>query len=114
MKRLEYSQIHSDAAAVAAKSRQLCPTLCDPMGGSPPGSSVPGILQARTLEWGATAFSTKFILQAHYYSDIKPKQRYYKKKTERERERKLKAIFTDEHSHKILNKYSSKLNPTTH
>ena len=35
----------------AAKSFQLCPTLCDPIDGSPPGSAVPGILQARTLEW---------------------------------------------------------------
>ena len=40
-------------AAAAAKSLQLCPTLCDPIDGSPPGSSVPGILQARTLEWVA-------------------------------------------------------------
>ena len=40
-----------------AKSRQSCPTLCDPMDGSPLGSSVSGILQARVLEWGATAFS---------------------------------------------------------
>ena len=44
-------------ASAAAKSLQPCPTLCDPTGGSPPGSPVPGILQARTLEWGATAFS---------------------------------------------------------
>ena len=40
-------------AAAAAKSLQLCPTLCDPRDGSPPGSTVPGILQARTLEWVA-------------------------------------------------------------
>ena len=40
-----------------AKSLQSCPTLCDPIDGSPPGSSVPGILQARTLEWVATSFS---------------------------------------------------------
>ena len=39
--------------AAAAKSLQLCPTLCDPIDGSPPGSSVPGILQARVLVWGA-------------------------------------------------------------
>ena len=45
------------AAAAAAKSLQSCPTLCDPIDGSPPGSSVHGILQARTLEWGALAFS---------------------------------------------------------
>jgi len=48
----------STAAAAAAKSFQSCPTLCDPIGGSPPGSPVPGILQARTLEWVAIAFST--------------------------------------------------------
>ena len=45
------------AAAAAAKSLQSCPTLCDPRDGSPPGSSVPGILQARTLEWVAISFS---------------------------------------------------------
>ena len=43
--------------AAAAKSLQLCPTLCDPRDGSPPGSPVPGILQARTLEWVAISFS---------------------------------------------------------
>ena len=45
------------AAATAAKSLQLCPTLCDPIDGSPWGSPVPGILQARTLEWVAISFS---------------------------------------------------------
>ena len=45
------------AAAAAAKSLQLCPTLCDPIDGSPLGSSVPGILQARTLEWITISFS---------------------------------------------------------
>ena len=45
------------AAAVTAKSLQLCPTLCDPTDGSTPGSSIPGILQARILEWGAISFS---------------------------------------------------------
>ena len=44
-------------ATAAAKSLQLCPTLCDPIDGRPPGSSVPGILQARTLEWVAISFS---------------------------------------------------------
>ena len=43
--------------AAAAKLLQSCPTLCDPIDGSPPGSPVPGILQARTLEWVATSFS---------------------------------------------------------
>ena len=45
------------AAAAAAKSLQSCPTLCDPTDGSSPGSPVPGIFQARTLEWAAIAFS---------------------------------------------------------
>ena len=44
-------------AATAAKSLQSCLTLCDPTDGSPPGSSIPGILQARTLEWVAITFS---------------------------------------------------------
>ena len=44
-------------AAAAAKSLQSCPTLCDPIDGRPPGSTVPGILQARTLEWVAISFS---------------------------------------------------------
>ena len=45
------------SAAAAAASLQSCPTLCDPIDGSPPGSPVPGILQARTLEWVAISFS---------------------------------------------------------
>ena len=45
------------AAAAAAKSLQSCPTLCNPIDGSPPGFPVPGILQARTLEWVAISFS---------------------------------------------------------
>ena len=44
-------------SAAAAKLLQLCPTLCDPIDGSPPGSPVPGIFQARTLEWVAISFS---------------------------------------------------------
>ena len=44
-------------AATAAKSLQSCPTLCDPVNSRPPGSSVPGILQARILEWVAISFS---------------------------------------------------------
>ena len=48
--------LSSPAAAAAAKSLQSCPTLCDPIDGSPPGSPVPGILQARTLEWVAISF----------------------------------------------------------
>ena len=44
--------------ATAAKSLQSCPTLCDPIDSSPPGSPIPGILQARTLEWVAISFSS--------------------------------------------------------
>ena len=50
-------QYATAAAAAAAKSLQLCPTLCDPINGLLPGSPVPGILQARTLEWVAISFS---------------------------------------------------------
>ena len=52
------AQLRQVAATAAAKSRQLCPTLCDPIDGSPPDSSVPGILQARTPEWVAISFSS--------------------------------------------------------
>ena len=45
------------SAAAAAKSLQSCPTLCDTIDGSPPGSPVPGVLQARVLEWVAISFS---------------------------------------------------------
>jgi len=51
------NQTAAAAAAAAAKSLQSCPTLCDPIDGSPPGSPVPGILQARILEWVAISFS---------------------------------------------------------
>ena len=54
------------AAAAAAKSLQSCPTLCDPMHCSPPGSSVHGIFQARVLEWGAIAVSP--IERAHTHT----------------------------------------------
>ena len=50
-------QTFCSVAAAAAKSLQSCSTLCDPIDGSPPGSSVPGILQARILEWVAISFS---------------------------------------------------------
>ena len=49
--------ISTVTAAAAAKLLESCPTLCDPIDGSPPGSPVPGILQARTLEWVAISFS---------------------------------------------------------
>ena len=52
-----YLYLKFNAAAAAAKLLQSCPTLCDPRDGSPPGYPVPGILQARTLEWVAFSFS---------------------------------------------------------
>ena len=53
----QVSQYIYAAAAAAAESLQSCLTLCDPIDGSPPGSPVPGILQARVLEWVAISFS---------------------------------------------------------
>ena len=50
-------RLNGHAAAASAKSLQSCPTLCNPRDGSPPGSPVPGILQARTLDWVAISFS---------------------------------------------------------
>ena len=55
-KRRKSCHLPQHAAAATAESLQLCPTLCDPIDGSPPGSAVPGILQARTLEWAAISF----------------------------------------------------------
>ena len=62
------------AAAAAAKSLQSCPTLCDPIDGSPPGSAVPGILQARTLEWVAISFSNawKWKVKVKSLSRVRP------------------------------------------
>ena len=61
-------------AATAAKSLQLSPTLCDPIDSSPPGSPVPGILQARTLEWVAISFSNawKWKLKVKSLSHVRP------------------------------------------
>ena len=59
-----YSHKNTAAAAAAAKSLQLCSILCDPIDSSPPGSPVPGILQARTLEWVATR--RKLFLSSFY------------------------------------------------
>ena len=64
----------SNFTAPAAKSLQSCPTLCDPIDGSPPGSAVPGILQARTLLWIAISFSNLLdvakLLSQNYFSDL--------------------------------------------
>ena len=57
-------------AAAAAKSLQSCPTLCDPTDGSPPGSPIPGILQARTLEWGANPFSSAWKWKVKSESEV--------------------------------------------
>ena len=59
LKRVE--KVRGKAAAAAAKSLQLCQTLCDPMDKSPPGSPVPGIFQAIVLEWIAISFSIRHI-----------------------------------------------------
>ena len=65
--------IPTAAAAAAAKSLQLCPILCNPIDGSPPGSLVPGILQARTLEWVAISFSNagKWIVKVKLLSRVR-------------------------------------------
>ena len=61
-------------AAAAAKSLQSCPTLCEPIDGSPPGFPVPGILQARTLEWAAISFSSalKWKVEVKSLSRVQP------------------------------------------
>ena len=59
LKKAEEPEIKLPTSAAAAKSLQLCSTLCDPIDGSPPGSTLPGILQARTLEW--TAIELKLV-----------------------------------------------------
>ena len=76
-----------DDAAAAAKSLQSCPTLCDPIDGSPPGFSVHGILQARTLEWVAISFSKM---------DDRPKQKTQNHKASK------KKIYTQENVFAIL------------
>ena len=58
------------AAATAAKSLQSCPTLCNPIDGSPLGSSVPGILQARLLKWVAISFSYYWLLNLYPFSKL--------------------------------------------
>ena len=62
------------AAVAAAKSLQSCQTLCDPIDGSPPGSPIPGILQARTLEWVAISFSNawKWKVKVNSLSRVRP------------------------------------------
>ena len=64
IKNRETTKMSFTAAAAAAKLLQSCPTLCDPIDGSPPGSPVPGILQARILEWVAISFSNAWKWKA--------------------------------------------------
>ena len=64
------SQNHLAAAAAAAKSLQSCSTLCNPIDGSPPGSPIPGILQARTLEWVAISFSNAWKVKSESESEV--------------------------------------------
>ena len=61
---LKYGEYCFHIAAAAAVSLQSCPTLCNPIDGSPPGSPIPGILQARTLEWVAISFSNAWKWKA--------------------------------------------------
>ena len=61
-----HTHTHTNTAATAAKSLQSCPTLCDPTDGRPPGSPVPEILQARTLEWVAISLSKKRVFLFHF------------------------------------------------
>ena len=65
--------IHTTAATAAAKLLQSCPTLCNPIDGSPPGSPVPGFLQARTLEWVAISFSNagKWKVKVKWLSHVR-------------------------------------------
>ena len=69
-----WKKSYDKPAAAAAKSLQSCPTLCDPIDGSPPGSPVPGILQARTLEWIAISFSNawKWKVKVKSFSHVRP------------------------------------------
>ena len=73
-----YSMINISNAAAAAKSLQSCPTLCDPIDSSPPGSPVPGILQARTLEWVSISFYC--VLYMKIVKRVNPKSSHHKKK----------------------------------
>ena len=74
MKRRNWLLCSPSAAAAAAKSLQSCPTLCDSIDGSPPGSPGPGILQARTLEWVAISFSNawKWKVKVKSLSRVRP------------------------------------------
>ena len=74
LRKLKLSYIKIMEQVSAAKSLQSCPTLCDPIDGSPPGSPVPGILQARTLEWVAISFSNawKWKVKGKSFSRVQP------------------------------------------
>ena len=70
VKRSKVTRCYVYAAAAAAKSLQPCPTLCDPIDGSPPGSPIPGILQARTLEWVAISFFNSWKWKVKSESEV--------------------------------------------
>ena len=93
------------AAATAAKSLQSCLTLCDPIDGSPPGSPVPGILQARVLEWVAIAFSVSLI----GYTPLQKKKSFKKvAKKEQPTQRKTSRLHKtiDNSSLRVVSSYS--------
>jgi len=77
--KIQWSKFHKvrrpkHSTAAAAKSLQSCPTMCDPIDGSLPGSPIPGILQARTLEWVAISFSSagKWKVKVKSLSHVQP------------------------------------------
>jgi len=70
LEKTKYPPSNVQYTTAAAKSLQSCPTLCDPIDSSPPGSTVPGILQARTLEWAAIAFSDNILLGNNYSRQV--------------------------------------------
>ena len=95
--------------AAAAKSLQSCPTLCDPIDGSLPGSAVPGILQARTLEWGAISFSTAWKWKWKWSSSVvsDSSRPHGLKPTRLLRPRDFPGKSTGVGCHRLLHKYMS-------
>ena len=101
----DYHNIVSLIAAAAAKSLQSCLTLCDPIDGSPPGSPVPGILQASVLEWVVIAFSVSLI----GYTPLQKKKSFKKiAKKEQPTQRKTSILHKtiDNSSLRVVSSYS--------
>ena len=93
------------STAAAAKSLQSCPTLCDPTDGSPPGSPVPGILLARTLEWVAISFSSALsLLKRNSRSNVSRNsgERSSKKSPIKHQSKKAQIVSTLEINHRLV------------